>query len=346
MRYLSFFFCFFFVFCQNESPQNQLLVIFPQTPLREAPGAKSKVLWMLDSGERLTGPDETSRFESAVYFNDRRFQSPWVRVKTRDDRTGWVFCPAVRPAGATPGDWLLQQRLRCYFGEALTVRRNRYAGIEAAGDKAALAARYREATALRDTFVYLLSRRAEPDEAGFQPDFSWLGEALPHFVFQTTGGSGQPYLFADFRYWAQEARRLGGTESIAYFNACLTAFAADSIESFFPGWKFQISDREAASQLGLRRHLAMFQAIQTALDAGPLFRPELMRFKESLLEDILDKKTTFWQPKGLIIKELNEILAGNFSCLDARDRASLEARVAMFENPEANGIKVNLRSGE
>lgn len=346
MRYLSFLFCFLFTFCQHESPQNQLLVVFPRSSLREAPGAKSKVLRVLDAGERLTGAGETSRFESAVYFNDRRFQSPWIRVKTRDDRTGWVFCAAVRPAGAAPGDWLLQQRLRCYFGEALTARRNRYVENEAVGGAAALAARYREATALRDTFLYLLSRRAEPDEAGFQPDFSWLGEALPHFVFQTTGGSGQPYLFADYRYWAQEARRPGAAEGIAFFNACLTAFAADSIESFFPAWTFQISDRDAASQLGTRRHLAMLRAVQAALDAGPLFRPELMRFKESLLEDILDKKTTFWQPKELIIKELNDILAANFPCLDARDRAALEARAAMFENPEANGIKVNLRSGE
>jgi len=345
MRYLSFLFCFLFALCQNEPPQNQLLVIFPRTPLREAPGAKSKVLRMLDSGERLTGPDETSRFESAVYFNDRRFQSPWVRVKTRDDRTGWVFCAAVRPASEAP-DWLLQQRLLCYFGEALTVRRNAYVENEAVGDEAALAARYREATALRDTFVYLLSRRAEPDEAGFQPDFSWLSEALPHFVFQALGESGQPYLFADFRYWAQQAGKVEGTEGRAFFNACLAAFAADSIESFFPAWTFQISDREAASRLGTRRHLAMFQAVQSALDAGPLFRPELMRFKESLLEDILDKKTTFWQPKELIVKELDEILAANFPCLDAPDRAALEARAAMFEDPEANGIKVNLRSGE
>jgi hypothetical protein len=42
---------------------------------------------------------------------------------------------------------------------------------------------------------------------------------------------------------------------------------------------------------------------------------------------------------------LDQILKANLSCLDDRDRVALKARVAMFENPQANGVRVNLRSG-
>lgn len=344
MRYLSFLLSLLFACCQNETPHNQLVVVFPETPLRESPGTKSKVLGTLAPGEPITDMQEVSRFESVLYFNDQRHQSPWMQVRTADQKTGWVFCDAVRPAQSNP-DWNLQQRLKCYFGDAVTGRRNQFVRTAPPDDPAARATFYREAMALRDTMVYLLSRRPEPEAGVFQPDFSWLGEVLPHFVYQTMAGS-EPCLFADYRYWYREAAQRGNAAEIAFFNACLTAFAADSIESSFPVWKFQITDREAVSQLGKRHHLAMLEAIQSAMDAGSLFRPELVAFKESLLADILDKDMKYWQPKELIIKELEEIISGNFGCLDDTDRASIRARMAMFENPEANGIKVNLRSGE
>ena len=106
-----------------------------------------------------------------------------------------------------------------------------------------------------------------------------------------------------------------------------------------------MSEQEAASQLGLKKHLAMLQSIQTASDAGPLYQSEILRFKEALLEDILDKKTVYWQPESFIINELEELLTQDFSCLNDRDRMALRARLTMFEQAAANGIKVNLRSG-
>lgn len=299
---------------------------------------------ILADGERLTDLNEVSRFESAVYFNDQRFQSPWIKVKTADHQTGWVFAEALRPLQKDTG-WMLQKRLACYFGEALAGRRNRFLNNPPARNDAELAAAYREVTALRDTLMYLLAHRAEPDEAGFRPDFSWLTEVLPHFVYQTTANGSRPYLFADYRYWQNRAAQIGGAESMAFFNTCLTAFATDSIESFFPCWTFQVSEQEAASQLGLKKHLAMLQSIQTASEAGPLYQSEILRFKEALLEDILDKKTVYWQPESLIINELKELLTQDFSCLNDRDRMALRARLTMFEQAAANGIKVNLRSG-
>ena len=345
MRYLIFFLVATFFSCTSESSQNQLLVVFPQTTLRDAPGLRSKETGVLKQGDRLTDLHETSGFESALSLDDRLLQSPWIRVKTGDRQTGWVFCEAVRPVQKNAG-WMLQQRMRCYFGDALTLRRNRYPENAAIENQEQFAARYREAMALRDTLMYVLARRAEPVETGFQPDFSWLGEVLPGFIYQSVGNGTRPYLFCDYRFWNQQAHRTAGGEAVAFLNVCLSAFAADSIESPFPDWKFRITEEKSASQLGTGRHLAMLKALQSASEAGSLFKPELAAFKESLLEDILGTKTEYWQPKELIIKELNEILEQNFSCLDARDRAALQARLMMFEDPEANGLQVNLRSGE
>ena len=168
---------------------------------------------------------------------------------------------------------------------------------------------------------------------------------MPCFVFQWVSDGTQPYLFADYLYWLPIASKTNGLQDDAFIQTCLVAFPADSIESFFPAWKFQLSDSEAASQLGMGVHLKMLRQIESALNTGPLFQPELMTLKEAVLDDILNHKSVYWQSKGLILKELNQILAANLTILDERDRTALQARRTMFENPEASGVMVNLRGG-
>lgn len=349
MRYLLFFLAAIFVCCKNEKPENQLVVVFPQISLRDAPGKKSNAIRVLKHMEEVTDLNEVSNFESSVYFNDKNYQSPWIKVKTADHQVGWVFGSALQPMQRDTG-WFFQKRMRCYFGTAITDRRNRLldnerGGYRTRGDKG-LAADYRESVVLRDTIIQLLTSRAEPSEASFQPDFSWLQDVLPGFIVQYVAEGTQPFLFADFRVWREKSLDSpGGQQDDAFFNTCFTAFPTDSIESFFPAWKFQISDYEAVSQLGTGVHLKMLRQIDAALTAGDIFRPELMALKESVLEDIVGKNTAYWQPKELILKELNQIIHAKLSCLDTRDRTALQSRLTMFENPEANGLHVNLRSG-
>lgn len=343
MQYSLFLFALIFVFCKNETSDRQLIVRFSQISLLDAPGKKSKELRALRQGESVTDLNETSHFESFLVFQDQNSQSPWIKVRASDNSTGWVFADALRPARETD-DWLLHKRLQCYFGSALTERRARYLDSDKPAGEDDFAGRYRETVALRDTMMYLLSRRAEPAEAGMSPDFSWLAAALPGFVFQYVAEGTQPYLFTDFRYWIQQAEGLNSEQVNTFLSACNTAFPRDSIESFFPAWKFQLTEYEAASQLGTGAHLKMLHRIEIALKKGTLFTPELNAFKEAVLDDVLNHKTVYWQSGELIRKELQQIIDSGLRILDARDRAALQARLLMFEDPEANGIRVDARS--
>lgn len=346
MRHLLFFLALIFSFCKQKPVENQLVIVFPQTVLRDAPGEKSAEFKTLKVGERLRDLLQVSRFESEIRMRDVRVQAPWLKVQTANNDIGWVFAAWVEPEQPQP-DWLLQKKMICYFGDALVARCNKYVqALELPVSEYGVAAQYREAIALRDTIVYLLARRAEPNGAFRQPNFSWLPEALPGFVFQQVAEGTQPYIFADYGFWHQKALASNGLQDDFFMETCLAAFSADSVESFFPAWTFQLSDYEAASQLGTGRHLKMLRAIDESLEVGTLFRPELKAFKEALLEDILGKNTVFWQPKELIVKELSQILNSDFSCLDGRDLMALQARLTMFDDPEANGVRVNLRSGE
>ena len=346
MRCILFLLALNFCFCKQKSTENQLVVVFPQTVLRDAPGEKSIEFKTLKAGEALYDLRQVSDFESEIRMRDARVQAPWLRVQTANGDMGWVFAAWVDPV-LPQEDWLLQKKMVCYFGDALVNRRNEYVrGLGALVSEMEVAAQYREATALRDTFIMLLVRRAEPNGASRQPDFSWLPEAMPGFVFQQVAEGAQPYLFFDYRFWQQKALASNGLQDDYFMDVCLTAFSSDSIESFFPAWTFQFSDYEAASQLGTGRHLKMLQAIDQSWETGTLFKPELSAFKEVLLEDVLGKNAVYWQPKELIMKELSQMLNSDFACMDGRDRMALQARLTMFEDPEANSVRVNLRSGE
>jgi hypothetical protein len=197
--------------------------------------------------------------------------------------------------------------------------------------------------AIRDSMAYLLAHRTEPNG---RPDFSWLSEELPGFVCQASFTSGPPDLFADYRYWWPIALRTSGSADDFFLSTSAMAFPHDSIESFFPVWKFQLSEIEAASQLGAGMHLKMLQQIDKTLAKSRLFAPELTALKDLLLDDIHDKNTRFWQAKDLILKELDDIIAAAPTCLSDAESSALLSRRVMLEDPEKNGVRVNLRSGE
>lgn len=346
MRYLLILFSLGFVFCKNKSTENQLIVTFPQTILHEAPGEKSRDIRALKQGDRLTDLSEVSHFETALQLGDKTYQAPWLKVQTSDGAQGWIFAGAVEPA-LPQADWMLQKRMACYFGPGLTARRNDLVNSPGQpGDEAAFANYYRQVISLRDTFTDLLSNRPEPGDADFRPDFSWLSEVMPGFLFQQVAEGTQPWLFVAYPYFYEMALKTSGIQDDQWMAVCLTAFPTDSIESFFPVWQFQISDYEAASRLGEGHHLNMLQAIDRAWASGALFRPELMRWKEQILEDILGKNTAFWQSKEKIVNELEKIIATQLVCLTEQDRADLQHRGAMFRDPIVKGIRLNLRSGE
>ena len=352
MRYLLFC-CLFFVLyaCQNDvgsgsSKRADLLVAIDSSSLREAPGEKSRELRALPLGERLTELGPVSAFITPIRFGDTLWQLPWIKVQTLDNQIGWVFAAGLKPIVGDAGPWYLQKQMQAFFGPELTRRRNKLAEQNLPGEEVAWAASCRESMFLRDTLMRMLAKRTEANEAGFQADFYWLRAVLPGFLYQRIAGGTQPYLFYDYGLAQRRVGDMAGKQVGAFLQSAVLAFPRDSIESFFPAWTLQITDEESVSQLGSGIHVKILQAIDRALEPGNLFEPELRRFTDALLADILDKNTAYWQPSEKILIEMNTLLAANFRCLHERDKLALRERLKMFEAPQANGIRVNLRSGE
>ncbi len=338
---------FFISSCQNPTQENTLRVVLPQTALRDAPGEKGREIRTLQAQDKLTDLGTVSHFETQLRLGDQSLIAPWLQVNTASGETGWVFSGAVQPIEPQAG-WLLQKRMLCYFGPDMTARRDRWlAGQDTIFTEMGFAVFFREALALRDTFTYHLAHRAEPNAAEVQPDFFWLREALPGFVYQQVAQGTQPYLFTDYRFFQALADHTRGVQDDELMTIYLAAYPHDSIESIAPVWKMQIADNELVSQLGTNQHWQMLEKIDAALaPPSSLFRPELMAVKESLLEDIMGSNIRYWQSEEKILAELNKIFASSLNMLTTADRAALAARIRMFQNPADHGLQVNLRAGE
>ncbi len=334
--------------CKNErNAPNQLVVTIDRIAIRDAPGEKSRELHSLSAGERVGELGVVSDFVTPLRLGDTLLQAPWIKVRSGDIAAGWIFAGAVRPLEGLPGDWFLQQQMRCFIGPGLTSRRNHWWEQRTQiATEADFARDYRDAMALRDTIFHHLSARAEPNEAGFQPDFFWLKEAMPGFVLQNIGNGAPPYPFIDYRNLWNKALETTGEQDDRFVGICLQIYATDSVESVFPSCMIQTDVMEGSSQLGNGQHLKLLIAISAVIDQGDLFKPELLALKDLILNDILDYHATYWQPAEKIRLELDQVLEVRFSCLTDRDRLALSERRKAFDNPAANGIRVNLRAGE
>jgi hypothetical protein len=338
-------------------PERQLAVGATGTTLYAAPGKDAAVVAQLPPGAVLADLGAVSSFVTPLLLADSLFQAPWLQVEQPAGPRGWVFAAAVAPVGGDYKAWLLQKRLDCFVGPALREKITAWRqGLEAASDEAALADAYARADTLRSVTLRQLHRRAEPNEAGFEPDVFWLTDAFPGFVVQrvpaaarTAAGDSTgrvPWLFFDYRSWLARARQTAGPQDDRFFEVFCRAFPGDSIESFFPVWTIQTGERLGSSQLGSGAHLAMFAQIDEALPQTPLFAARFLALKDRLIDDVASGQVTYWQPQDKIIAELDEIIARRFACLTDRDRLALEERRKSFEDAAANGIRVNLRSGE
>ncbi|MFN8301138.1 MAG: hypothetical protein U0U46_01505 [Saprospiraceae bacterium] len=334
--------------CGNEIPEGQqLTVCVGKIAVREQAGEKSRALRTVSAGENLVALGRVSNFISAIRLGDSLLQAPWIEVSGKGLPSGWVFAAAVRPRGADFDEWFLQQQMRCFWGADLAERRNKWlaarSALKTADDAAAY---YRETVALRDACMARLSSRSEPNEADVDPDFFWLNKALPGCITQRGSGKNEVFSFIDYHVWQQIAGSTAGNQDDIFINFCLTEFPLDSIESPYPSWTIQTAEKEGSSRLGSGKHLDMLQLIEDGLVISPLFTKEYLACKKLIMNDILNQGNTYWLPADKIRGEIDQIAARGFKCLDERDLLALQERRKQFDDPAANGIRVNLRAGE
>lgn len=337
--------------CKNQAKNagRPILIVSYPVSLREQADEKSAEIEQMETGDILADLNRTSRFLTSIYLDGRLRQEPWLWVESRSGRQGWVFAGAVLPEDANPDqqlNWVMGKRFQGLFGLQLSQRWKAWTARKDITTDSTFSAVLREGMALRDTLNQLMATFATRDPGQTSPDMYWLGETAPFFIIQQIPNQSSYALFLDYKAVGTQAAQTSGREDDRFAQIGYLSFPLDSIESTLPTWVFPLSLEESCSNLGVGMHFKVLQAIDQVLQKGQLFEPELTAQKNRILDDILDKDRTYWQPQEKILKELRQIRQAKFACLTVRDLLALEARLAMFESPEKNHLRLNRRAGE
>jgi len=317
------------------------------TILYERPQFRSRTLASFPQNTPLWTKDTVSPFLMALEREGKTLYEPWLKVRTADGQTGWVYAGNVQPATAESDTvWRQQIHLKALFGESLTEEIYAYEtdfqSVERLEDFVAV---YRKGQQLTDTLLHFMERRLPMQERLPLPDMFWLEKWLPGYEMQVVAEGTAYQFFENYKAWLALARRTPAQDDDAYLAVCLETYARDSIEYYYPAWFIQTWDYGGHSLLGRGIHRKVLAEMNQMAQSTGLFKDNLQALKEQLLEDIMQSEEGYWERSEAILAELDSILAMENAILTPTDRIALQTRRKMFENPAANGILTNLKSG-
>ncbi len=317
--------------------------------LRETPGEKGAILTTLPKDAVLEDLGEVSDFTTRVTLRGITYNEPWIKVKTTDGKTGWVYAGGINfspEQSSKTTEILLQKRALALFGQSLLTRMRQhqrdFATIRTDKDFAQL---YVQSQGLRDTLERILYDKIQINEPANLPDLFWISSLLPGFQPQVVAEGTAYALFFDYRRWLPLARRSTGVQDDLFVEVQISAFPQDSIEYYFPAWQIQTWDYGGSSLLGKGIHKNLLDKIAVQLKGGSLFEEPLTQMKNRIIEDITSAETSFWQPAAEAISELDAILAANYDMLTPNDKIALATRRKQLEDPRKHNLQVNLRAG-
>lgn len=338
--------------CAKKEPTAvvQFVVHAERTQLRAAPGENGKVLEELVKGAILYDEGEVSDFTTLVTLHGIPYNEPWLKVRTNDGITGWVYGGALNfdsehPTALT--DMLMEKRLQSMFGLELATQIESYRALwTKVQTEQDFAHAFRVGTKLRDTLTRVMEDRLSIQNPQELPDLFWLQQAVPGFVPQLVAEGTAYFLFWNFKSLAERAAKTDGVADNQFIDLNLHIFPEDSIEYFFPAWVIQTWDYGGSSLLGRGIHASSLEKMDKALSNSTLFQAEILRMKTHLINDMSDSDVTYWETKDKIVEELDAIIQSNFAILTNTDKIALTTRRLQFDEPEKHGIQLNIQAGE
>lgn len=332
-----------------DDQREQLLVHANEVRLRAQPGQDGEVVATAKKGEALFDLETVSNFSTRIELSGQTFNEPWLKVATKDGTKGWVYaCPLffrMEKSGQL-ATFLLEKKLEMLVGKHNAERLRVYAAsYQNVNTEAGFATVFRAGLSLRDTIVEMLETKVEPNPDEGMPDLFWLNEIFPGYLPQLVAEGTAYYLFTDFRAFLNLANKTSGQIDNEFLDICITAFPEDSIEYFYPSWKIQTWDYGGHSLLGRGKHMDMLGKMDKLLKQSDLFKEEIGRMKQDILNDMTGSYVTYWEEKEKILAEIDTIIHSNYGLFSEEEKIALNTRKEQFEAPEEHDIEVNHRSG-
>lgn len=325
-----------------------LLTVLEDLQLHAEPGPESPVIEVLAAGSRLHDLEQVSSVFTKVAIFDTIYWEPWIKVSA-GEKEGWILPTAyhLKMEDASQFEkWMKQKRLNGLFGSKLVARLAAFKEtFHNSRTEEDVAFAYSQAIHLRDTLVTILGDKVEMKEDGFLPDLFWLKDFFPAFVTQLVAEGTSYYLFADYRVWGKHARETEGQLDDRFFEIQYLAFPFDSTEHFFPAWTIQTWDYGGHSLLGRGVHQQVLDSLGQLWNDSGLFKGELNRMKQMLVDDISLPHITYWESAELAKKELDGIISKKHPFFLESEYVTLMTRRKHFDEPQKHGVQFNHKAG-
>lgn len=320
----------------NNNPKTQhrqsvnLKILLNDLRIRHTPSLNGKVIDKLKENTVVEWLGEISQERHRIKLRGVQFKEPWLKIKTPSGKQGWAYAAATLPISDSNytdalRNKLYTERAMYFFGDKVgqAVVKYRLSYQQAQTDQQ-LARAYSDIRLHRPALVENLRKKAEINQPAM--DMSWIEYLMPGFkVVQVAEGTVY-YPTANFVSLANKAKTTQGQTDDEFFAFCQRLFPYNGLEGFFANWFEQTWDYGGESLLGQGKHLAALQEMDQLFRQSSFFAQTLKHYKNDLVHDITYSETKFRESKDKIKRELQQILAKNFSILTSADKKSIKER--------------------
>ena len=330
----------------------QMKVYFDNLRLRDAAGQDGNEIIRLPENSIVDYQGELSNFTTPIKLRGMQYNEPWLKVTTSDGKEGWIYAAGVKPTTTDPSEYisiLENMRLESFFGKSLAGKIKVFnKTLTETKAESIFAVAYENCLFMQEEINKVLADKVEIEDPQKQPSMQWLEKAMHGFQNSLVAEGTKFYLFADYFKLFQLAQKTVGTADDEFMQLQMSIHPTDSIEHFYPVWFLQTWDYGGHSLLGEGHHFKILKKVNELLEKTSPFKKSLEKIKKNILDDILDTKkyVTYWYKKERILSEIDNIIQANFVSLSQQDVIALNTRRKMFEQNQANAIKINQRSGE
>lgn len=327
---------------------SELTLTVDNLKLRAKPGSDGKELMRLPEKSVVVPTGEKTDLKQQVSLRGLSYNEPWLEVQVNDNVKGWIYAGAsdLNPEASELSAALFDSRTDRFFGSAsfeLEEYRRSFNEIKSAKD---LKDVFEAGLALQTEATRNFAKKCRIAEMPMDLELSWVKHAYPGYAMTRVAEATEIAFLPNLNDFLEQAAKTPKEDDDKALAFLKTLNGNYSVLLFFRDWYQQTTDFGGVSLLGIGKHLEYLTQAEEMFKADNLFIDGIIKRECNLiLDDIVNNEVGYARDQASILKEIDQIIAADFSLLTPEQKAAIESRKKEFDNPTANKIRVNEKVG-
>lgn len=312
--------------------------------LYQQPGFESPILKELFQNETVEYLGIESERADFLQLEGFEMNEPWIKVKTNDGHIGWIYAGVTR-LDLYKNNAVVANPLSPFWEKELEVQLQ---SLKNDFEQTKQASQFR---VLYTTLIDLQNRvnevlqQAAFDQKSFLTVQSLFQQTCPFFQLEWNAPNNRYTASIDYRYLLPVALQTPEKSDDYLLEVFFSTYPIDSVEYGCPAWRIEDSAYQQYSLLGRGIHHQVIQKLDQLIQSDRLFQPTIDRIKKMLVNDISGAGVVYWERPQVIIKELDQVLAGHSEVLNPSDKIAIGVRRKQMDHPEQYQLVTDFQSG-